>query len=206
MRDTRSLDVCILAGGLGTRLAGVWDGPKCLVPVAGKPLLVRLLDKVITLRPQRIVLALSHRHEEIRRLLFSIKEAIPSTICFRICIQPAPTGTANALRDAFAVLGTDSVLVLNGDTLPLYDLGLLMYAASGVPEIPIAAAWHSWRYAGAAVFNPIGREWVKNSTCVDLDEIILPQAERLHMARGFIDIGTPEVFHRAQQLTEKDLS
>src|SRR3990167_7061162 len=40
------MNVAILCGGYGTRLAGLWDGPKCLVPLGdGGPIIAHLIRR-----------------------------------------------------------------------------------------------------------------------------------------------------------------
>ena len=38
------MNICIPLGGLETRVRAFWEGPKCLIPVGGRPLLERLWE------------------------------------------------------------------------------------------------------------------------------------------------------------------
>ena len=61
-----SMDVIILAGGLGTRLASVVsDVPKPMAPVAGKPFLDHLLCKLPLNNVNQIILAVGYKYEKI---------------------------------------------------------------------------------------------------------------------------------------------
>lgn len=197
-------DVCILAGGLGTRLAGLWDGPKCLVPVDGVPLLERLLQQVVPLQPQRIVLATGHLSDELADWVnTNWPRLVPYHVTLRVS-HGEPIGTAHALRIALPMLGS-IVLVLNGDTLPRYDLRLLLRTASMVRYHPITAAWHDGRYAGAAVFHRAGLDALRESGSSDLDDLILAAAARYNATGGYIDVGTPEDFYQAQHTKMENL-
>jgi NDP-sugar pyrophosphorylase family protein len=60
------LDVIVLAGGLGTRSwSYLGDTPKLLAPIAGKPLVDRLLAYLLHQRIRRVVFSLGFGHEVI---------------------------------------------------------------------------------------------------------------------------------------------
>ncbi len=51
-----NMDIVMPVAGLGTRLRPqTWSKPKPLVPVAGKPMLAHVLDRVLPLKPERLV-------------------------------------------------------------------------------------------------------------------------------------------------------
>lgn len=121
-----SVEVAVLAGGLGTRLAGaVPDLPKALAPVGGRPFLEILLDWLEGHGARRVVLLLGHRADQIEAHLAAHRRP---GIEFAFSIEPAPLGTGGALafaRDRFA---GDPVLVVNGDTFVDGDLAALVAA------------------------------------------------------------------------------
>ena len=199
-----TLDVCILAGGLGTRLKGVWDGPKCLAPVAGRPIIERLVNRALALTPRKVFLLLSHRADEI--IEWQERYCLHSYNVMRI-IEPHPAGTLQALQTALTWGGLLDIqtplLVLHGDTLPLYDLADLVRCAR-IHAAPIMAAWCGDRYAGAAMFDAAGLDQVRASEHADLDRLLSANFSRYHVC-GYLDIGTPENFRRAQHMREEDL-
>lgn len=199
IRECGRFDVCILAGGRGSRLKGTWDRAKCLVPVGGIPLLARLLHKVVPLEPQRIVLALGHHDEEVVSWLDEDRASlVPAGIDLRLCREKFPSGTASALRNSLDQLGS-TVLVLNGGTLPLYDLRLMMKALNREQHaFPIVAAWHEEQHAGAALFQEDGLRQLRKMASTDLSDLLVAKAARYPVAEGFLDVGTPEAFARAQ--------
>lgn len=201
--NKRLMDICILAGGLGTRLKGVWDGPKCMAPIAGRPLLHWLIDEVMPLKPRLIVLALGHRANDVVSNLppDPIDAPLPIGLVFED-VENNKLGTAGALRNAIMMAKMQApILVMNGDTIPCYNLrhlGEMKYK-------PITAAWCQRQYAGAAFLNARGVELILQSTASDLDDIIhLNNPDVLSCELGgFVDIGTPERFAAAQQLKVK---
>lgn len=118
--------VCILAGGLGTRLGQrVRDTPKPLLEVAGEPFLLHQLRLLARHGAQDVVLCVGYLGEQIEESIgierFEIRIAYSHD-------GPRPLGTLGAIRRALPLLG-ERFLVLYGDTYLRID-----YAAA-------AAAW-----------------------------------------------------------------
>lgn len=115
----------ILAGGFGTRLASVVsDVPKPMAPVAGKPFLERLLDRLETSGVRRVVLAVGYK-SEIIRAHFGSRHA---RIEVHYSEEREPLGTGGALRLAFESHAIEHAFVLNGDTWCDADLAALAHA------------------------------------------------------------------------------
>lgn len=111
----------ILAGGLGTRLRShVADRPKVLAPVHGRPYLTYLLDQLADAGLRRVVLLTGYLAEQIHSA-FGETYAGMRLIYSR---EPAPLGTAGALRWALPHLPSPTVLLLNGDS----------YCAASLPD------------------------------------------------------------------------
>ena len=188
--------VCILAGGRGSRLAGVWDRAKCLAPIGpqGTPLLQRLLTEVFSLQPGKVflLLGIDQRAREVARFLESTYRRELDIEKLVLC-SSIPAGTAAALRDAIPAIQEAPVLVLNGDTLPLYELRQFVHAALPLPS----AAWYRGAYAGAAMLDALTLNAIRFSSVSDFDQF-LPLMYKVEMMRGFHDIGTPEAFNVAR--------
>ena len=107
----------VLCGGKGTRL-GLTDRPKAMVPVAGRPLLERLVEDVRDAGFTDIVLLTGHLAEVIETH-FGDGSAFGVRIAH--VREGEPLGTAGAVRDARHLL-TEPFLVLYGDTLLDVDL------------------------------------------------------------------------------------
>jgi NDP-sugar pyrophosphorylase family protein len=120
------IDVAVLAGGLGTRLAAaVPDLPKALAPVAGTPFVEHLLDWLAAQGARRIVFLLGHRADQLLAHLQTNKRA---GLVFETSIEPQPLGTGGALGLARGKFASDPVLVVNGDTFVDADLKPLVAA------------------------------------------------------------------------------
>lgn len=114
------VDVVVLAGGLGTRLAGVLqDTPKILAPVDGAPYIRFLLDWLTRSGVRRVVLCLGYLSCKVETWL---AENDTPALQIETVTEPAPAGTAGALRYAAGRLSSDAVLVMNGDSFVDGDL------------------------------------------------------------------------------------
>jgi bifunctional UDP-N-acetylglucosamine pyrophosphorylase/glucosamine-1-phosphate N-acetyltransferase len=112
--------VVILAAGKGTRMVSAL--PKVLHRLAGKPLLMHVLDAARALSAERIVVVYGHGGE-------AVPTAVASTGA--ICVLQEPQlGTGHALQQSLPHLPTDgSTLVLYGD-VPLMRTSTLFRVLS----------------------------------------------------------------------------
>lgn len=114
-------DVIVLAGGLGTRLAGVVpDRPKCLADINGFPFLYYLCSYIGKYPVNRVVFSVGFRSEMVKAYLESISNELPFTYCF--ADEDKPLGTGGAVLNAIQYTQTEDVFVMNGDTL--FDVNL----------------------------------------------------------------------------------
>jgi len=151
------IDVAVLAGGLGTRLQGVLGAlPKVLAPVAGRPFLDHLLDWLAGFGARRVVLCLGHRAE---RVLAHLAHSPRTDLTLVPLIEPAPLGTAGAVRLARPHLSSDPVLVLNGDTFVDADLSafLARHRAADSALSLLCARVPSIARFGSVALDPRGR-------------------------------------------------
>ncbi len=108
-RGGAPLTVVVLAAGQGTRLRS--KTIKLLHPVAGRPMVVLVVETVRALDPSRIVAVVGFQAERVR-------EALADQPC-EFTLQRAQRGTGHAVRQAASRIGPRStVLIVNGD-LPL---------------------------------------------------------------------------------------
>jgi NDP-sugar pyrophosphorylase family protein len=126
--------VCVLAGGLGTRLgARVHETPKPLLEVAGRPFLLHQLELLARNGAREVVLCVGYLGE-------LIEERVGEEFCaVRIRYSydaPGLDGTLGAVRRARALLG-ERFLVLYGDTYLRIDYRAVARAweASGLPAV-----------------------------------------------------------------------
>ena len=129
------LPVCILAGGVGSRLGEtVKDTPKPLLEVAGKPFLRWQLELLRDHGARRIVLCVGYLGERIEE---TIGDGADVGLDVRYAYDPPDlAGTAGAVRGALPLLG-DDFFVLYGDTYLLIDYAAVQRAfeESGCPAL-----------------------------------------------------------------------
>ncbi|MGI8624663.1 MAG: sugar phosphate nucleotidyltransferase [Solirubrobacteraceae bacterium] len=107
--------VCVLAGGLGTRLGAITKTvPKPLVEVAGRPFLEHQLVLLAAHGAREIVLCVGHLGEQVEAL---VRDGGQYGLAVRYSYDPPRlAGTAGAVRGALPLLPEDGFLVLYGDT------------------------------------------------------------------------------------------
>jgi N-acetyl-alpha-D-muramate 1-phosphate uridylyltransferase len=126
--------VCILAGGLGTRLGEhVRNTPKPLLNVAGEPFLVHQLRLLARHGVERVVLCVGYLGELIVERLGSSQSGIEISYSFD---GPTPIGTLGAIRKAAPLLA-ESFLVIYGDTYLRLDYRDVVnrWQHSGLPAV-----------------------------------------------------------------------
>ena len=108
MSATRRFAAIVLAAGQGTRMRS--DTHKVLHPIASRPLLLHLLDRVDALGAERQVVVLGKGREQVEQAL--------AGRATDLAVQAEQKGTGHAVQQAAAALaGYDgAVLVLYGDT------------------------------------------------------------------------------------------
>lgn len=111
-------EAIVLVGGLGTRLRPlVSDVPKPLAPVAGRPFLAWLLQRLAQHHIRRIILATGYMSEAVERAFGAEWQGIS----IMYSTENEPLGTGGAIARALGLLSGDDVHVLNGDTFLVYD-------------------------------------------------------------------------------------
>lgn len=118
------MDVVIPAAGRGTRLRPLTaEQPKPLVTVGDRALIDHVLTAVAPTDPQRVIIVLGHRGEQLRHRLGTTYAGLP----VEYVTQPAPRGLADALLQA-APRVEDTVLVVNADNVYTDSLDYLTRA------------------------------------------------------------------------------
>jgi len=108
-----SIDIIILAGGLGTRLASVVsEVPKPMAPVAGKPFLDHLLCKLPMQNVNQIILAVGYKYEKIEEYYGHQYQNVPIIYS----IEKEPLGTGGGIALALEKMTSEHGVILNGDT------------------------------------------------------------------------------------------
>ena len=222
-------EAIVLAGGFGTRLRGIVDDvPKPLAPVAGRPFLAWLLDRLATGGMRRCILATGYLSDVIEQRIGARWQGME----IAYSVEPEPLGTGGAIRLAATRLQGDAAHVLNGDTWLEYDPVALedtARAAGASMTIALARVDDVARYGAVDIDNgrvtgfrekgESGPGWI-NAGCYFLgtdalaalpvrdafsfeQDVLQPRVQARAVAAftataGFIDIGVPEDYARAQ--------
>ncbi len=113
MKSSRAYTPLILAGGLGTRLAGALPGlPKVLAPVLDRPFITFILDVLIEGGFSEAVICTGFRAD----LVESQLGARYGMLQLRYSRETHSLGTGGALRLAATTASTPWLLVMNGDS------------------------------------------------------------------------------------------
>ena len=117
----------LLAGGKGTRLRPLTiHTPKPIVPIFDRPFLHYQLDLLKQVAEiDEVILSLNYQPRRIEEIFGDGGE---SGLGIRYVVEPAPLGTAGAVRYAGESL-RESVVVFNGDVLTEIDLAAVIRAA-----------------------------------------------------------------------------
>ena len=222
-------EAIVLAGGFGTRLRGIVDDvPKPLAPVAGRPFLAWLLDRLAAGGMRRCILATGYLSDVIEQRIGARWQGME----IAYSVEPEPLGTGGAIRLAASRLQGDAAHVLNGDTWLEYDPVALedtARAAGASMAIALARVDDVARYGAVDIDNgrvtgfrekgESGPGWI-NAGCYFLgadalaalpvrdafsfeQDVLPPRVQERAVAAftataGFIDIGVPEDYARAQ--------
>ena len=113
----------VLTAGLGTRLQPLSDiRAKPALPVAGEPLIARILAWLHRAGVRRVVLNLHHRPDTITRI---VGDGSQFGLSVRYSWEPEILGSAGGPARAIPLLASDRFLIVNGDTLTHVDLRAL---------------------------------------------------------------------------------
>ncbi|MCS6786542.1 MAG: nucleotidyltransferase family protein [Thiobacillaceae bacterium] len=221
----------VLAGGLGTRLRAVVPQlPKPMAPVAGRPFLEYVLDRLVAAGCAHLVLAVAYRHEAIEAHFGSAYRGVPIVYS----LEANPLGTGGAIRQAAQWITAEPVCVVNGDTYVELDYAAMHAAhrAAGASlTVAVCAVDDVGRYGSLTVVDErivafaekggsgpglinAGTYLIERNLIEGIppgrvhsleQELLVPRVAALRplafVCRGrFIDIGVPEDYARAQQL------
>lgn len=144
----------ILAGGLGTRLAGVLPHlPKALAPIQQTPFLKILLQQLERAGIlSKIILALGHKADNIQHFL----KDQPCRVPIDFSIETSPLGTGGALLHALHKTSAKTLFVLNGDSyFDFHPSDFLAFHQTKGADISIACTYvkDSSRYGAVEIEN-----------------------------------------------------
>ncbi|MFB6299215.1 MAG: bifunctional sugar-1-phosphate nucleotidylyltransferase/acetyltransferase [Halobacteriales archaeon] len=124
------MQTVVLAAGEGTRMRPLTSTrPKPMLPVAGKPLLARVLEAAAAAGAERFVLVVGYEADAVRDYFGDAYASVP----IEYAIQEEQVGTAHAVRVARPHLEAAPFAVINGDGM--YDTASLTDLYSGGPGL-----------------------------------------------------------------------
>jgi NDP-sugar pyrophosphorylase family protein len=160
--------ICILAGGLGTRLGEtVRDTPKPLLELAGKPFLLHQLRLLASYGAHRAVVCVGYLGEQIVERIGHERFGIEIEYSHD---GPRPLGTLGAIRAAAPRLGP-RFLVLYGDTYLRIDYAAAgrAWASSGLPAMmAVLRNDGRWDLSNATFDGRLVTEYDKRSPSPDM--------------------------------------
>lgn len=113
----------VLTAGLATRLRPLSDArAKAALPVAGTPIVTRLLSWLRAAGIRRVVLNLHHLPETITAI---VGDGSQHGLSVKYSWEPVVLGSAGGPRRALPLLDADRFFIVNGDTLTDCDLPAL---------------------------------------------------------------------------------
>lgn len=117
------MEVIILAGGLGTRLANIVnDVPKPMAPIANKPFLEILLDYLCANNITKVIFATAYKSEVIQK---HFKEKYKN-IDLSYAVANEPLGSGGQAKDGLKISTHEDVIIMNGDTFFEINLNKMM--------------------------------------------------------------------------------
>lgn len=148
---TRPIDrALILAAGLGTRLRPLTNvRAKPAIPVAGEPLIRRIVGWLVANGVADLVVNLHHLPETVTAVLGD-----GSDLGARVRYsweQPVVLGSAGGPRQALPILGAETFYIVNGDTLTdleLPRLGAAHAASEALVTLALTPNYDPARYGG----------------------------------------------------------
>lgn len=179
------MQAIILLGGKGTRIQSLYgDRPKCLVPVAGKPILLWQLEWLRRGGVKRVHLAAGYMADVLRDWL---ETDAPKDMEITFSVEPEPRGTGGAIKFAELWIQSDPFFVLNGDSLtPNLDFQTLKQAH--------ADSGNAWMTLVVTQIEKTGRYGTVEFDADSRVTAFLEKAEREH---GWINTGVYCISRRA---------
>ena len=124
MIDLSGWPALVLCAGIATRLRPLSNvRAKAAVPVAGRPLISRILQWLSQAGVRRVVINLHHRPETVTHI---VGDGSSWNLSVRYSWEPVVLGSAGGPKRALPLLDSDRFLIVNGDTLTDCNLQALV--------------------------------------------------------------------------------
>lgn len=114
----------ILSGGTGSRLRPLtYTNAKQLLPLASKPILFHVIEKIVKVGIYNIGIIVGDNHEEIKKI---VGNGGKWKVNISYLHQPMPLGLAHAVKIASGFIGEDDFVMILGDNVFSMDLDILI--------------------------------------------------------------------------------
>jgi len=146
----------VLTAGLGTRLRPLSDvRAKAAIPVAGEPIVRRIGAWLCSHGATELVLNLHHRPETITAVM---GDGSDLGVRARYSWEPVVLGSGGGPRQALPIVGEETFLIVNGDTLTDLDVGALAdaHGRSGALVTLAVVPNHDFARYGGVLVDPGG--------------------------------------------------
>ena len=169
-----TIDIIVLAGGMGTRLKSVIDDiPKPMAPIGNIPFLTYLLRSMNAPFINKIIFSTGYRSEVIEQYF---KEEFDG-LHLEYAREEEPLGTGGAIKMALSHTETETVMVLNGDTMFNINYeALLSFHRNRGADISIA-------------MRKVENESRYGAMYIDEDGRVTEFAEKAYIDSGYINGG-----------------
>jgi NDP-sugar pyrophosphorylase family protein len=147
----------VLTAGLGTRLRPLTDvRAKPSIPVAGEPMIRRIISWLAAHGVTDLVLNLHHRPDTLTAV---VGDGADLSVRVRYSWEPRILGSAGGPRQALPLVAADPFLIVNGDTIADVDLSMLAAAhdtSDAIVTLALVPNREFLRYGGV-LLDPEGR-------------------------------------------------
>lgn len=148
------MQAMILAAGHGKRLLPLTERrPKCLMPVANRPLLGLWFGRLVSLEVDKVVINTHHLADQVKRWLVKLRPAMMEVLTSH---EPELLGTGGGLVKARTLLGETPFLLVNADVLCTADLFPLMRSLENTGAVAVLGLVDDKRFNTVAV-SPQGK-------------------------------------------------
>jgi len=193
-----SVPVLLLAAGLGQRLRPLTDSvPKCLVPIAGRPLLDYWFDRFRAAGIRDVVINTSHLAEQVREYIEQKNR--DSTFRVREFNEPTLLGSAGTVSATFGLFeAAPEVLIVYADNLSDVDLaGLIRFHRSHTDPFTMLL-FHAPRPESCGIAT-------LDSTARVVEFVEKPESPSSDLANGGVYVVSFEVYREIVGMRRFDL-
>lgn len=196
--DRNCVKALLLAGGIGSRLRPLTDHtPKCLVPVAGRPLLEYWLDRFARAGIRDVLINTHHLHEKVRDFIAQVNRS--GRFRMQEAYEPQLLGSAGTVHaNRNWINPGETCLVVYADNFSDVDLASLLdyHHSHGQPMTMMLFRAPRPEQCGIAELDPSGRI---------VSFIEKPKQPKSNLANAGVYALTSEAYFEMAEMNKFDL-